>query len=282
MSVRLPAVGAAAARRRRAAPPFLAAEHVGLRDAPAGAGAGDRAEVDALGGGDARGDGGDLGVVGDGRRGRLGAAAPLPDGSARRGGLAAPGAGLHARDDLADRDRLALLGEDLGDRARGGRGQLHVDLVGRDLDDGLAVLDGVADLDRPLEDRALGDRLAARRGDDVDDLAAGGGLAVGGARPAAAVPRARPAASRLGSVAAAGAAPFSVAISASTAPTLTVSPSAAWILTHGARWRARAPRRRPCRSRSRRGSRRPRPGLPPACATRGRCPRSPTRPSGAG
>jgi hypothetical protein len=78
----------------------------------------------------------------------------------RRAGAAAR-ADLHACDHLADRDRLALLGEDLGDRARRRRGQLHVDLVGRDLDHGLAVLDGLAGLDRPLEDRALGDRLAA-------------------------------------------------------------------------------------------------------------------------
>ena len=172
------------------------------------------------------------------------AAAPLPDGAGF--GWAAPGADLHARDDLAHRDRLALLGEDLGDRARRGGGQLHVDLVGRDLDDGLAVLDGVADLDRPLEDRALGDRLAARGGDDVDDLAAGRGLpspspsaAVGasgcaslGASASGSSPLAAGSATGAsGAAAAAGAAPFSVAISASTAPTLTVSPSAAWILT---------------------------------------------------
>src|SRR3712207_7747519 len=52
----------------------------------------------------------------------------------RRGPGRRAGAGLHPRDDLADRDRLALLGEDLGERAGGGRGQLHVDLVGGDLD----------------------------------------------------------------------------------------------------------------------------------------------------
>ena len=51
-----------------------------------------------------------------------------------------------------------------------GRRELHVDLVRRELDDGLAVLDGVADLDGPLQDRRLGDRLAALRRDDVHDL----------------------------------------------------------------------------------------------------------------
>ena len=40
-----------------------------------------------------------------------------------------------ARDHLSDGDGVALLDEHLGDRAAGGRGQLHVDLVGGDLDD---------------------------------------------------------------------------------------------------------------------------------------------------
>ena len=57
-----------------------------------------------------------------------------------------------------------------GDDARARRGQLHVDLVGRQLDDRLAVGDLVADRDRPFEDRALRHRLAAGRRDDVDDL----------------------------------------------------------------------------------------------------------------
>ena len=61
-----PSAGAAAVL------PFPTAEDVGLGDAPAGPAARDRAEVDALGGGHARGHGGDLGVVGDGGRGRSG------------------------------------------------------------------------------------------------------------------------------------------------------------------------------------------------------------------
>ena len=94
---------------------------------------------------------------------------------------------------------------------------------------GLVVLDGVADLDRPLEDRALGDRLAARGRDDVDDLA--GGASVPSARGAAPSRLAVGRGAGGASPAPAGAAPFAAAISASTAPTVTVSPSAAWIFT---------------------------------------------------
>ena len=72
--------------------------------------------------------------------------APLPAsvaGSASRAGAAAA-APLrrrgHAGDDLADGDRGAGLDQHLGDRAGRGRGQLDVDLVGRDLGHGLAVL----------------------------------------------------------------------------------------------------------------------------------------------
>jgi hypothetical protein len=148
------------------------------------AGAGDAGEVDALGGRDARGDGGDLGAVGD--RGAPAAGRAVAGDRAlavggRRDLRAATGAGaeLQPRDDLADHDGRALLGEDLGDRAGGGSGQLHVDLVGGDLDDGVAVVDVVADLDRPLQDGALGDGLPAGGRRDVHDLAgrvAGGGI----------------------------------------------------------------------------------------------------------
>src|SRR4029077_5728194 len=53
--------------------------------------------------------------------------------------------------------------------ACGGR-QLEVHLVRRDLDDRVIGPDEVPDLDVPFEDRPLADRLASRRGDDVDDL----------------------------------------------------------------------------------------------------------------
>ena len=194
-------------------------QHVGLGDAPGGAAALDRAEVDAVGGGDAGGDRRDLRAVGHRRR---------VAGGARGGGrLAAPAwrplggraPARHAGDHLADLDRLARLGEDLGERAGGGRGHLGVDLVGGDLDDRLVVLDAVADLLGPLEDRALGDRLAHRGHRDVDRPSASAG---GSARRSA---------SRLGRRARRGAAPLVGAISARTLPTSTVSPSAAWIFT---------------------------------------------------
>ena len=79
----------------------------------------------------------------------------------------------HAPDDLADRDGVAGLGEDLLHHPGGGSGNLGVDLVGRDLDDRLVGLDGVAGLLGPLEDHALGDRLAHGRHGDVDRFACG-------------------------------------------------------------------------------------------------------------
>ena len=135
-----------------------------------------------MGGGDAGGDGGDLGALGD----RSGAGVTGGPGSRRRlrsrrgGGLRGPRAGGHPREDLADRDGLAGLGEDLGDRAARGRGHLGVDLVRGDLDDRLVDLDAVADGLGPLEDRALGDRLAHLRHHDVERL--GLGLRLGGGR----------------------------------------------------------------------------------------------------
>ncbi len=101
-------------------------------------------------------------------------------GSSRRGSAGANG---HPRDHLADADRVAVLVQDLRDGAIGWGGQLHVDLVGRDLDDGVPVLDRVTDLDRPLEDRALGDTLAPGRSDDVEHFSRclrGGGRCDGG------------------------------------------------------------------------------------------------------
>ena len=126
--------------------------------------------------------------------GETGALAPLPPGEAeappaapsgpggggRRGGrgrraaaaaVGGPGTRAHARDDLADGHGVAGVGEDLGDRPSGRGRQLHVDLVRRQLDDRLAVGHLVADADGPLEDRALGHRLAAAGRDDVEDLA---------------------------------------------------------------------------------------------------------------
>jgi hypothetical protein len=90
---------------------------------------------------------------------------------------------------------------------------------------------------------ALGDRLAHLRHHDVDGDRLGlCGRGRVGVRPVSRVARRLDAAD-------AGAAPPDAplvgAISASTAPTSTVSPSAAWTLTSVPR-SARAPRRRPC------------------------------------
>ncbi len=138
----------------------------------------------------------------------LAGAAPLPD--------------LHARDDLADGHGVAGLGEQLRDRAGSWRGDLGVHLVGGDLDERLVLGDAVADGLRPLEDRALGDRLAHRGHLDLDDGSRRRRRRRAGCRPRPRRHRPRAPAPE----------PFSPgAISASTLPTPTVSPSAAWILT---------------------------------------------------
>src|SRR5699024_11092283 len=60
----------------------------------------------------------------------------------------------------ADVDGLGLLGHDLLQGAGDGGGDLGVDLVGGDLEEGLVDLDGVALLLEPLGDGALGDGFA--------------------------------------------------------------------------------------------------------------------------
>ena len=64
-------------------------------------------------------------------------------------------------------DRRARRDADLLEDARGRRRDLGVHLVGRDLEQRLVALDAVADVLQPLRDRALGDRLAHLRHDDV-------------------------------------------------------------------------------------------------------------------
>ena len=88
-------------------------------------------------------------------------------------------AGVDHRDAGADRDGLALGGEDLGDHARRRGRDLGVDLVGRDLDDRLVGLDLVADLLGPARDRALRDAHAHLRHDDVDGGSGAHGLFFG-------------------------------------------------------------------------------------------------------
>ncbi len=56
---------------------------------------------------------------------------------------------------------------DFGEDAGGGRGNLGVDLVGRDLKERLVALDGVADVLQPLRDGAFEDGLAHLRHEDV-------------------------------------------------------------------------------------------------------------------
>src|SRR5699024_9689036 len=84
----------------------------------------------------------------------------------------------------ADVDGLVLLGHDLLQGAGDGGGDLGVDLVGGDLEQGLVDLDGVADGLEPLGDGALGDGLAEFGHDDVGALvaapASGGLLGRGG------------------------------------------------------------------------------------------------------
>jgi hypothetical protein len=83
-------------------------------------------------------------------------------------GLPACGSGLDLSQDRAHGDGLIGLGHDPRQGARGGRGHLGVDLVGRDLDHALVTLDGVALLLQPFEDRSLGHRLAHLGHGDLD------------------------------------------------------------------------------------------------------------------
>ena len=74
---------------------------------------------------------------------------------------------LHSRNDGLHLDRLAFLYQDFGDDPRARRRNFRVDLVSRDLEDRLVALHLVAHFLQPLRKRALGDRLAHLRHDDV-------------------------------------------------------------------------------------------------------------------
>jgi hypothetical protein len=63
-------------------------------------------------------------------------------------------------EDLADRDDVAVLVVDLGDRAGARGGELDGGLIGHHLDEGLVELDGVTDLDLPTDDLALDNTFA--------------------------------------------------------------------------------------------------------------------------
>ena len=63
----------------------------------------------------------------------------------------------------ADLDGVVLLGDDLGQHTRGGRGDFGVDLVGRHFNERLVEFDRVAFLLEPAGDRPLGDALTECR-----------------------------------------------------------------------------------------------------------------------
>ncbi len=79
---------------------------------------------------------------------------------ARRGPV---GVGVHDDDRHADLDDGPDLGEDLGDHAREGRGELDERLGRLDLDDRLVHGDTVADSDVPRDDLRLGEAFAGVR-----------------------------------------------------------------------------------------------------------------------
>jgi hypothetical protein len=80
-----------------------------------------------------------------------------------RGGRIGPSSGaigVDLGDRGADRDRLAIGDQDLRHLPRDLGGNLGIHLVSDDLEQRVVLLDGVALLDEPALDRALGDRLA--------------------------------------------------------------------------------------------------------------------------
>ena len=198
-------------------------EHVGLGDAPGGAGALDRVEVDAVGGGDAGGDGGDLGALGHRRRrrrrrrgaGRRSAPAPA---SRRPSGAPAP-AVMRAR-----------TWPTVTVSPASARISVIVPLAGAGISAStLSVeISTIVSSTSTLSPTALAhSRIVPSETDspicghrDVDRL--GLALRLGGGRLGR---RASAGAS------AAGPAPLVGAISARMAPTSTVSPSAKWIFT---------------------------------------------------
>jgi hypothetical protein len=76
---------------------------------------------------------------------------------------AAPARLVDLAEQRADRDGLAVLGDDLAERARGRRRDFDGDLVGLELDQRLVDRDGIAGLLEPAADGGLGDGLAERR-----------------------------------------------------------------------------------------------------------------------
>ena len=91
--------------------------------------------------------------------------------SARRNGGLRGGRGtLDDAERRADGDRLACADADFEQPARGRGRDFHIDFVGRDLDQRFALLNEIAGLLAPLDDRAFGHRFAQFRQRDVDRL----------------------------------------------------------------------------------------------------------------
>jgi hypothetical protein len=74
--------------------------------------------------------------------------------------LSCPVTRLHLGKRSPHRNLIVNLRNQLGDHPVHRRRHLSIDLVSRHLDDGVALFDGVALSDVPLEDDALGHRLA--------------------------------------------------------------------------------------------------------------------------
>ena len=150
---------------RRAATRYVC-EHVGLRDTAAAPGSHDRGQIDVVLGGEFphhRRPSAGCRCAGDRpgcRSGRAEGEDPIPsfDGVAfgrRRDHCLA--LGTDHRHDRVDRHRLPHLCADLSQHTTGRRRDLGVDLVGRDLEERLIPVNGLANLLDPAHDRTLGD-----------------------------------------------------------------------------------------------------------------------------
>ena len=152
---------------RSARPVACGGEDVALDHLAAGARTAHRAEVHALRGGNSTGDGGGLriavaGGVG-GRRGRRGGRCACGRFLVARCSLLGSRSGGDLGQSLADLHGVVGRDQQLRDRAADRGRHLGVDLVGRDLDHGVALGDRVALGHVPLEHGALGDGFAHLR-----------------------------------------------------------------------------------------------------------------------
>ncbi|MGY4304685.1 hypothetical protein ACVIJ6_001928 [Bradyrhizobium sp. USDA 4369] len=152
-------------RRRRGA--LDRGQHVALGDAAVLAGAGNGGGIDAALGRELA-YRGRLRRIGGKRLGRGGSCSRGCCGGLRgsrgsRGGLGGHSAIIDLAEQRADGNRLAVLGDDLAERA--GRRSRHLDrhLVGFELDERLVDRHGVAGLLEPAADGGFGDGFTERR-----------------------------------------------------------------------------------------------------------------------